>query len=121
MSEHKEHLALEDIARIRAIIDCIVRHDKTGADRLLDKPLSGNADFWDALLQHEADFRHRFGPLPDDFLMEMRVYVLDDGTGWSIDQALWSEYGEVSDLYITLDVIKDQPRNRIEVYDLRVP
>jgi hypothetical protein len=114
-------LAINDIARIRAIVDCLVRHDKAGVDRLSDKPISENADFWDALKGFESDFRHSFGPLPDDFQTGMRVYVLNDGSGWSVDQALWSEHGEMSDLYLILDVIKDQPRSRIEIYDLRVP
>jgi hypothetical protein len=121
VSDPEDKLPLADIARIRAIVDCVVSHDKTGADRLLDKPISANNDFWDALRQHEADFGHRFSPLPDDFLIGMRVYVLNDGSGWSIDQALWSEHGEMSDLILILDVIRAQPRNKIEIYDLRVP
>ena len=120
MSHHEEELPLEDASRIRAIVDCVVRHDRAGADRLLDKPISGDEDFWNALKQYEADFQHRFGPLPDDFRTGMRVYTLNDGSGWSIDQALWSEHGEASDLYMILDVIKTHPRNRIEIYTIRV-
>lgn len=120
-SDPTEELTSEDIARIRAIVDCIIRHDKTGADRLLDKPISGNDDFWNALKQHEADFRHRFGPLPDDFQTGMNVIALNDGSGWSVDQELWSEHGEMSQLCIFFDVIKARLRNRIEIYDLYVP
>ena len=120
MPKREENLPLADIARIRAIVDCVVSHDIAGADRLLDKRISGNDDFWDALRQYEADFRHRFGPLPDDFQEGMRIYTYDDGSGWSVDQALWSEHGEMSDLTMILDVIKRHPHNRIEIYDLRV-